>query len=953
MSDIVIQASFNSGEWSPALYARVDMQKYRSGAALLQNWFVDYRGGASTRAGTKYVIQAYKPTKPVRLIPFMVSFNIGYVLEFGDFYIRFIFQGSPVLENPFAITGATQTSPIVLTIPGNNYVTGDWIYVSGVGGMTQLNGRYFAVSHVAGNLVTINDLDGDHSDGTGYGAYTSGGTAGRIYTIGSPYAAADLALIKYAQTTTEMVLCHSKYVPYVLTIISPTTWSLTPITFGTSMGPVNLTSVQTSLPPLNPYTTPPQFGQTHYTYVVAAVDAQGQEGPMSNTQTVGPVVDMRTFPGSNFVNWNPIANAVYYKVYEAPPDFFGVAPPGIQYGYVGYSTGNQFVDANFAPDYSESPQVIRNPFVGSGISFVTVTAPGTYTSVPGVSFSGGSPSIPASATATLTVQGVPTITAGGTGFVAGDTVSFGLGIVMTVTAVSSGVITSWAVAGPGAITTGGTPANPISQVSSSSVGTGAQLSATWGVGQVTVLTQGAGYGSTPSVVFSAGAAAATATVSATGNGNPSVPWFFQQRLGLAAAPGAPATFHLSQPGSYFNFNITNPVRADNAITETLVSNSLNTIKGAVSVPAGLLLLTDQAVWIINGGYVSQGISAAVTPTTIIASEHSYVGANDMPPIIANYDILFVESKSSKVRDVQYNIYYNIFTGTDISITASHLFFGYNLTEWAWVEQPFYTVQAIRNDGQLLTLTYLKEQEFVGWSHSVTQGLFRSVATIEEPSLLVGNTDACYVVVDRVVDGSPVKYIERFAERVFPAGLADAWCVDSALGYAGAPATQFQGAEHLAGMTVTGLADGVIIPPFVMGEDGMFTLPQPASKVVVGLAYTCDLQTLPLAVGPGEAGVQGKVKKIPYVDIRVWQALGLSIGNDFGNLTPMKDLVQGNVSSMLTGQSIQVVNGLYTGDARTFLNPTYTVPGQYCIRQSLPYPATVLGVFPAVVVGDDS
>jgi hypothetical protein len=67
---------------------------------------------------------------------------------------------------------------------------------------------------------------------------------------------------------------------------------------------------------------------------------------------------------------------------------------------------------------------------------------------------------------------------------------------------------------------------------------------------------------------------------------------------------------------------------------------------------------------------------------------------------------------------------------------------------------------------------------------------------------------------------------------------------------------------------------------------------------------------------------------------------------------MKDLVLGNVSSMATGQNTsQVVSGLVTGDARTYIAGGYTVPGQYCIQQSLPYPASVLGVFPELVIGD--
>ncbi len=67
MSNPIIQPSFNSGEWAPALNARVDLAKYHSGAALLRNFFVDYRGGATTRPGTRYVLQT-RLTSAVRII---------------------------------------------------------------------------------------------------------------------------------------------------------------------------------------------------------------------------------------------------------------------------------------------------------------------------------------------------------------------------------------------------------------------------------------------------------------------------------------------------------------------------------------------------------------------------------------------------------------------------------------------------------------------------------------------------------------------------------------------------------------------------------------------------------------------------------------------------------------------------------------------------------------------
>lgn len=947
MPDIAVQASFNSGEWAPSLYARVDITKYRSGAALLQNYIVDYRGGASTRPGTAYVIQCKSSNLPVRLIPFQATSEIGYVLEFGDHYIRFMYHGAPVLENPLAITGASQTNPCVLQIPGEGYVAGDWIFVTGIGGMTQLNGRYFIVTAAAGPLVTIANLEGVPVNATGYSPYTSGGTAARIYTITSPYAAADLAKIKFAQNVNQMILCHADYAPQVLTEITATSWSLLPIQIGSSASAPTITSASASTSLTNRGTTPPVI----YSYVVTSIDTNGQESVASTVRTLSNLQDMRSVGGTISISWNPVPGATAYNAYKSDVSYLGVIPNGITYGFIGRTTGTTFIDSNIAADYSQTPPDAKNPFIGSGVLSVLITAQGTYTTVPTITFSGGTPTITATAVAVLQVIGTPTIGAGGTGYAVGDTINVGNGVTLEVATESAGVITAFqpitsTFSSPGAITSGATPTNPVAQVTTSGTGTGATANLVWGVGYVTVLNSGAGYSVAPTVVFSSGAATATANLSPTSNGNPTVPSFFQQRLVLAAPLGAPQTFYMSQTGNYYNFNTSIPVKADDSIEGTLVSGVLNTIKSVVSSTSGMLILSDKASWLVNGG--SSG--SAVTPSALVANAQSFNGANDVPPIVANYDVLYVQEKGSSIRDLSFNIYFNVFTGTDISIISSHLFFGYQILEWAWAEEPYKVVWAIRNDGTMLTLTFLKEQDFIGWAHSTTQGQFKSVATVTEFGTVAGVVDAVYTIVQRTINSNVVQYIERVSERFYPNGVVDAWCVDAGLQYVGTPATTFSGGEHLAGATVTGLADGVVIPPFVMPINGVFTLPQPASKVTIGLGYTCDLQTLALDLG--EPSVQGKVKKINFVDVRVNETLGLSIGADFNHLTPMKDLVIGNVSSMLTGQQTQVISGLVSGDARTFMSPAYTVPGQYCIRQPYPLPATILGVFPGITQGDE-
>lgn len=93
MATPVILTSFAGGELSGSMYARVDLDKYHVGAALLRNFFVDYRGGVSNRAGTIFVDHCASDIENgVRLIPFVVSQDQSYVLEFSENLIRIFLQ---------------------------------------------------------------------------------------------------------------------------------------------------------------------------------------------------------------------------------------------------------------------------------------------------------------------------------------------------------------------------------------------------------------------------------------------------------------------------------------------------------------------------------------------------------------------------------------------------------------------------------------------------------------------------------------------------------------------------------------------------------------------------------------------------------------------------------------------------------------------------------------------
>lgn len=942
----IIQTSFHAGEWAPALNARVDLAKYHAAAATLRNFFVDYRGGASSRPGTKYIIRAYKSATAVRLIPFQASFTVSYVLEFGDGYIRFISNGAAVLETAIALTAATAANPGVFTKNAHGLNTGDWVFSSLFAGGTwsTINGKYYIIAAATANTFQLTDLYGVAISTAALGVWTAGSVA-RVYTLPSPYTAAELSTIKFAQNVNTLVLCQTNHAPYILTLISANNWTLVPIVFGSTVSaPTGMGAATTGA------------GVANYSYVVTAVDIRGQESIVSAvaTSTV-TTVGLTTIT----VSWTAVSGAQSYNVYRAGASIAGIVPTGSAFGFASNVTGISFADIFsgglpvVATDYSLRIPVARNPFQGAGVASATVTASGSplATPVPTITFAAApAGGVTATGSAIAGVQGTPVAVASG-GMVAGDIVDYAAaGASFVVLSVGGGgVITAmqpitFPGSNPGAIASGAAiPANPITTVCRRSAVLTPTFNVNWGINSINVINQGAGYVAAPAITFSAGAAAATAVLGTASNGNPTVPIYYDQRLWLAGPAGSPQQFDASQPGAPYNFNVTDPVQADNAFEGTLVSSKLNTIKSMLGMPSGLVMLSDQQAWLINGG----SNSSAPTAIDIRANQHAYNGASDVPPILANFDILYVQAKGSIVRDLTYNFYTNIFTGTDISVLSSHLFYGYTVLDWAWAEEPFKVVWAVRNDGTMLTLTFLKEQELIGWAHSDTSGLFKSVCTVTE-AVSFGSVDAVYTVVERTINGQTVKYIERVAERIFVNGAIDAWCVDAGLQYSGAPATNFTGGEHLAGTTVTGLADGVVITPFVMAGTGNFTLTSAASKVTVGLAFSPQLQTL--AIDVGNPTVQGQPKKIAGVTVRVQETLGLSIGTELTNQIAMKDLVVGNVSSMLTGKTNQTVTGLVTGDGFQIPDPTFTINGQYYITQPFPLPATILGVIPILSGG---
>ena len=85
-----LQSSFNAGQISKSVLARVDNPRYDQALLLCQNYIPIVQGPLIRRPGTKYISYAKNQSAPFpALIPFQFSATQNYALEFGDHYIRF------------------------------------------------------------------------------------------------------------------------------------------------------------------------------------------------------------------------------------------------------------------------------------------------------------------------------------------------------------------------------------------------------------------------------------------------------------------------------------------------------------------------------------------------------------------------------------------------------------------------------------------------------------------------------------------------------------------------------------------------------------------------------------------------------------------------------------------------------------------------------------------------
>lgn len=931
MANLTPQYAFVAGEVSPEFFGRTDLVKYSLGVSTAINWFVGFRGGMYTRSGHEFVGEIKEDDKDVILHRFIATGD-DYVLMFGHQYFRVLRNGGYLLETATTISGATAADPCVITDTGHGYTSGDWVYISGVGGMTELNGRYFEVTVLTANTYSLQTPDGVNLDASGYTAYTSGGSASRVYTLTTPYDASDLRDLRVEQeledTVTVFKLTHTDYKPRKLTYTSDTSWSIAEVSFGSS-----------AAAPTGVTLTPSSAGTAGVAFGVTAI-VNGVETVLSDYGMTELSVDYTATAGSMKVTWTGVTDATEYYVYRSLMMPTGAdITKGHELGYIGRALSTQFTDQNITPDFTKLAPVNYNPFADGTIQTINVTAAGSgYTKSSTVSVSGGGGS---------GFVGYPVVNAAGQ-LLSIVIVNGGSGYSSPTVTVSGGTgATIVATAGP---TTGNNPAvYKKFQQRGVYAGTMNYPMTVWGsrVGQPSNFDVNVVIQANDSYEFPLDESSIQPIEHLVALRTGLLVFTAQTVTQLKAEQGRALTplNALAEPQLYKGISSAQPLTVDlDVIFCQQFSNAVNAMMYTEYTESfeiqNISLLSDH---LIGPNQQIVRLEYAEEPDKII-----YALREDGVLLTLTYDRN--EQVFGWARQQTQGLYQDIVTlqegsiwkayyvveryiggawrkfierQSDRDVTFVEDYIGVDASLSYPVSYPSATLTADAVTGTGITVT---ASASVFTSGNVGDIIYMSGGKLEITAYTSGTEVTCTArrdISEIIPEKEPVVALRAFAGE---------WALST-------PTTEVTGLWHLEGETVDVLADGDVY----LGEtvaDGKITIDNAASKVVVGLPYNCDLKTLPVISTQGI--IEPRKKRILGMGVNLYKTRGLAIGPDFDNLVEMKDLTDED-----WGETIKFREGTFYED----LEDTWSTDGTISLRQNYPLPAALLNLIADIEVGE--
>lgn len=232
--------------------------------------------------------------------------------------------------------------------------------------------------------------------------------------------------------------------------------------------------------------------------------------------------------------------------------------------------------------------------------------------------------------------------------------------------------------------------------------------------------------------------------------------FFQSRLFAGRTNTEPQTVWGSGNFVFTNFAVDGGAD-DDALNLQLSATQGNDIKWMAP-------MNDLIVGTYGGEFcISNGIGTGnpLTPATVgVIQQTSWGSESIIPKKIGNF-AYYVQRGFQKLREISYIWTSANYKSVDKTILSPQINGG-GFIDIAYQQNPDTVLWCLCTNGTLATMTREVDQEVQGWSRQVTPGSFSSIAVIPSQQ---GPYDEVWVIVNRMINGQYVNYVERFGSTL--------------------------------------------------------------------------------------------------------------------------------------------------------------------------------------------
>lgn len=332
---------------------------------------------------------------------------------------------------------------------------------------------------------------------------------------------------------------------------------------------------------------------------------------------------------------------------------------------------------------------------------------------------------------------------------------------------------------------------------------------------------------------------------------------------------------------------------------------------------------------------SSSFDEPLTPTNFNLKDSSTQGAYGLPAVKIDARAVYVQASNRRVYEMLFDVQTADYRAQDLTRLNPDIGMD-GFVDLAVQRQPDTMIHFVRADGKVAVLLYDTQDQVEAWWLIETSG------TVENVVVLPGEIeDKVYYVVRRTINGTHVRYLERFARIDQCEGGELSRCMDAHYVYSGASTDEITGLDHLINEQVEVWADGADVGPLTVTGDGRLVLDTAATKVCVGLSYDATFVSAKLAYAAAGGSALTQVKRIDHLGLILANAhyQGLTYGQDEDHLDALPLVEDGTTTAADTvweayDKDMLELNGSWDTDARLVL------------KASAPRPMTVM----AAIVG---